>query len=355
MNQDIVDSDAAAQSAVERLATELGLQIERATRQRAPYRGVSFHLSGSLRGVPLTARISHHDYGGVFEMAGECHVALTPELWTDVELIGRPFPSFFRRDPLSPELTAEFDVRVSDLMWLTQLLDPPLERLLIDINQAGLSPRLNAWRVSLSTDHLGTPSNARRMLQHISTLVERLETRRRAVDEPLELRATADAWQWAASQRDGTFERDALTMRLEALEGHLTLQTVHSGYDDWETRVGFERKRPLSVKLRVSAVRNPWALWFRPDIKTGDAPFDRAFAVQGEPTPDVAALLSEPLRKDLAELRASFDELLVTERALQATTPRRVSDPEEARRIVDAVVRISEELSRSRGGARAYR
>ncbi|MEW6522627.1 MAG: hypothetical protein AB1445_03490 [Bacillota bacterium] len=126
-------------------------------------------------------------------------------------------------------------------------------------------------------------------------------------DAPLHQRLRKDIrWRWDSDTREWKFE-GSFPYLAGQYRGHLCTVRIPSGVDfDWQgpesTRVAVHHKsKPtgFTLYLRASVKELPQ---HRKQTLTGDAGFDREYVIVGRDEKEVAAVLTEPVRRAIAAL-----------------------------------------------------
>ncbi len=359
---DPIDTEYAAIAAAQRVARNTGLELRREERPTRPrelgraYSVLSVHtLRGSLMGMDVSLQLTHANFSGMPELFGTADVWLGP-LWLDIQVVGRTTPDmfFFGDDRPLAALESEFQVRCEDDPYLVALLGGEIAESLVSSNQAGLKPYFDHERLHISAPALSA-LGAENLVRQTTRLGSAIEAKRRSIARPTRHRNIVAALTEVAQAWEGRLDQDRLELVVGSAEGRLTLIVEQSEFEKWQTTLHLELERPLGVTLSVAPVRRFYELWFQPDIKTGDAAFDRRFAVRGEPEDRVTRLLGEPQRRALEALVEVAGDVLVTERAVSSVLSGSVDDGVRARRLVDRMMDLGGKLLTQTSGQRAYR
>jgi hypothetical protein len=353
-----VETPEAALEIAKRIARSTGLvpgEVKRARRHVDSAVVHHYPMKGSLNGVAVSFQLQFTESAPFSELGAAVDVRIGLD-WLDVEMVGRTTPEVRWRAerPLSDELLSEFHVRCDDETYLGELIDRELERALLAVNLSGYRPRLNHRQVQMSAGALDGPG-AEKLLREATQLAALIEVRRSAIDDPREERAIVAALSSAEKAWHARLDRDRLRFELESVLGKLTLQIEHPSYGKWRTDIQLALETALPCEVSIAPVRRFYETWFRPDIQTGDARFDRRFTIRGQPEERVRAILGEASRRALERVVELTGDVLVTQSSITSALPFALAEAARASAIVEAMQALGDALTSHVGGQRAYR
>lgn len=155
-------------------------------------------------------------------------------------------------------------------------------------------------------------------------------------------RREAAAWEpawaatWSAVARGWGLELDAPRGRIEgAVRGTSVIAQLSPDGTHTELTITLGRRLGCTLKLEKQNGSGFFAKLFRgQDIIVGDAAFDEAFIVKGQPESDVRTLLNPDACRALVAALASYEGLEMEDDTLRVAVAHRIDHPEELDRLM---------------------
>jgi hypothetical protein len=253
---------------------------------------------------------------------------------------------------------AQFNTGARHLDQARELLSGEIGDWILDLANMGASPRVDDDGVQLTMPGKLEEAVILDAVELAVHLAKELPKARARLQRPEIERDVLDALRPLALALGGRVDEERLLVEAEHELGIIEVDAESAGDSGWRTLFSATFARPLLCELRLTDRDPParWALWKEADIELGDAAFDRAFVVRGEPEGEVKTAVSAEARQTLQKLSELTDGVSVDQSSVSAVVESLVLDTERAEKIVRAVLEVVRALTARTGADQgAYR
>lgn len=222
----------------------------------------------------------------------------------------------------------------------------------------GVNPRIDDDSLRLSIPGRVSESRVVAAVELAVRLAKALPKARAKLPRPEIEREVLEALRPLALALEGRLDEQRLSIRSQQELATIEVDAQFSEEDGWRTQFSAFFERPLLCEVQVTdrTAHSRWELWRSPDIELGDAPFDQAFVIRGEPEDEVKSALSAAVRQALQKLSELTDAVSMDRSSLSAVVEDLVPDAARGEAIVQALLEVVAPLTaRSGGDQGAYR
>ncbi len=248
---------------------------------------------------------------------------------------------------VSERFDAQFNTGARHLDQARDLLSGEIGDWILDLANMGASPRIDDEAVRLTMPGKLEEAVILDAVELAVHLAKELPKARAGLARPEIEREVLDALRPLALALEGRVDEERLLVEAEHELGIIEVDAENAGDKGWRTLFSASFARPLLCELRITDRDPParWELWKEADIELGDAAFDRAFVVRGDPENEVKTAVSAEARQTLQKLSELTDGVSVDGGSVSAVVESLVLDTKRAETIARAVLDVVRALT----------